>query len=353
MGEVIPLRQLVVQRGPSDLLGSHRFDLDTDRKVDRDTRLIPVQTLAALRSEIEALLLPAPRDFARQAVAFLGGAFKIAPNTIEDRHAFSVGMQQRLARLPAVAIKHALEKVQDTDDWFPSIKRMVELCNEVVLPLERQRHTIGAMEAEHRRRQAALDRQRAEEKAEAERTASDEARWRQQFGDAAPLPGDIDLAYRLRPSVVRDGRQTLRMALDAGELWAPPLVRRLALARRARLAQEKGSISIDRAATIARLAMTDEARARREVEEIEAGRLQDLTPIAGGGGEFERAVDDIVKAAGCLIELPLLLQRGPRPIADATEYVLRDLTAELAAFRERFKCSRRLATGDNVTAGAT
>jgi hypothetical protein len=293
------ITELPVPTRPSELLASYRFALDTDRPVDWYTKLLVEGLLGELQREIEALLRPAPADFLNRAIAVLGASFKV-PSTIENPAAYSAAMRQRLSKFPAAAIGHARDVAPDTEEWMPSIKRMIDLCNEVVQPLERQLRTIEEMFAEHRRRRAEADRQRREEEEAAERAAASEARWRDQFGDAAPLPGDIDLAYRMAGSVRHGGGPlSLHMALDAGEPWAPLLVRRLAVARRAQVAQQNGTISVARAAAITQLAAVDEPGARHQVDEIEAGRLQDPSPGSAGVESFEAAIAAIIGAAGC------------------------------------------------------
>ena len=246
--------------------------------------LVPLAALPGLQSDIEASLGPAQLYEVEMAVAALGASLKM-PGTIEDPERFGEAMAIELAGYPADILTEAIRHARRTLDWFPSIKEMIAICDQLIGPRREQRRVVTWMIHEHQRRQDEADRAKREVEAEARRQAEHKAEleWRREwlqnlelqarehFGDDGPLPGDVQLADSISNSEVSRGgkRISWQAALAAGELWAAKFSRLMALAARLRQALEQGRVSWDRALTIAKMISADEANVRRQIDDIE------------------------------------------------------------------------------------
>jgi hypothetical protein len=92
--------------------------------------LVPLAALPGLQSEIEASLGPAQLYEVEMTVAALGAALKM-PGTIEDPERFGEAMAIELAEYPADILKEAIRHARRTLDWFPSIKEMSAICDQL------------------------------------------------------------------------------------------------------------------------------------------------------------------------------------------------------------------------------
>jgi hypothetical protein len=305
--------------------------------IDAYTVLPAAETLPALRKQAEAALRPASCLEVAQIVALLGASFKSA-DVFEDRNAFGLAMIEELGDCPADVLHEAMRTARRTLKWFPSIAEIVTICDGLMAGRRADLHTISRIEHEHARRQAEQERRRAEEAEAQRRVAELQARIRRRFGEEAPTPDDIELACAARPIFYRDGvLATILGALDEGEPWAATLCRRLALAWRAKRAAGKGLVDAERAVAIAQLAIGDEAQARRQLEQIEAAPVVPIAIIDSSSADFRSVIDAILAAAGCCCAYRNILspRRGIATHVERDHRPLPDLTAELAAFRER------------------
>lgn len=279
--------------------------------------------------------------------------------SIEDPAAYCNAMMLRLAEYPALVLEQAIERAQDQFDFMRSIKAMRAVCEQLMAPQHNRLHVIAAMLDEHARRQAERERRRAEE-AEAQakarqKAAEQQARMEKLFGDAAPTLDESELAGAVTPLFDRAGPTTICMALDKGEPWAPMLCRGLALARRAQLAMQKGVIGAKRAVAIAQLTIADEAQARRQVEEIEAAPVISIAAANDSNrasADFDGAIESILAAADCRPCRHTVPPATTRFAAhDRPQRPLPDLSAELAAFRERLAAASAPSSEAAASAG--
>ena len=230
------------------------------------------------KKRIEASLQPASPSEAQAAVAMLAKALPIMPS-IQDPQAFKGIMAEFLAAYPADVLIAAVHQAVQTFKHMPSTAEMIELCKGLVHP---RREALNRLERIEYEKQREAERRATERAAEAEREARRQAtiRWlrgieeraRERLGDAAPLSGDVALAYSISNSMVnRSGRSVKwHQALKGGELWAAQYCRLMALAERTRQAIRQGRITWDECLAIAKLISRDEAAARSAVEQAEA-----------------------------------------------------------------------------------
>jgi len=319
--------------------------------IDAYSALVPLDALPALDRKIEASFKPAhPREVA-MAVAALGASLKIPP-TIEDPEQFGKAMEFDLAALeyPTDILQEAVVSARRTLDWYPSIKEMIAICEQLIEPRRKQRRAIRQMEAEHHRRQQEAAERKAqaelESKREIEREKEREAhqrrlrdlelRVRERFGNDALLPGDLELADCLLADsdwatmVYRCGKPISWLhALAEGERWADQFCRQMALAERSKRALEQGRIRADDALALAKLISADEESARRQIEEMEGRPVKYRDRLTES---FWRALFRIHRAAGLDAKL------FPEDRAAAAIDNLKHLTAlaELRDVREIF-----------------
>ena len=203
-----------------------------------------------------------------------------------------------------------------TLDWYPSIKEMIAICEQLIEPRRKQRRAIRQMEAEHHRRQQEAAERKAqaelESKREIEREKEREAhqrrlrdlelRVRERFGNDALLPGDLELADCLLADsdwatmVYRCGKPISWLhALAEGERWADQFCRQMALAERSKRALDQGRIRADDALALAKLISADEESARRQIEEMEGRPVKYRDRLTES---FWRALFRIHRAAG-------------------------------------------------------
>jgi hypothetical protein len=304
--------------------------------------LVPLAALPGLQSEIEASLGPAQLYEVEMAVAALGASLKM-PGTIEDPERFGEAMAIELAEYPADILTEAIRHARRTLDWFPSIKEMIAICDQLIGPRREQRRVVTWMIHEHQRRQDEADRSKGEAEAEARREAERDAQLgrrrerlrnlefqaREHFGDDGPLPGDVELAESLSAEWVnRLGRKvSWLLALEGGEHWAAKFCRLIALAARVKQALEQGRVSWDGALAIAKMIPADEANARRQIEDFESSTA--THPGDQPAESFWRALWKIHSTCG--LDVP----RFPEDAAAAAIESLKHLTglAELADTR--------------------
>ena len=204
--------------------------------IDAYSALVPLDALPALELKIEASFKPAhPREVA-MAVAALGASLKIPP-TIEDPEQFGKAMEFDLAALeyPADILQEAVVSARRTLDWYPSIKEMIAICEQLIEPRRKQRRAIRQMEAEHHRRQQEAAERKAqaelESKREIEREKEREAhqrrlrdlelRVRERFGNDALLPGDLELADYLLQTAIGRQWSTVAASPSRGCMHSP------------------------------------------------------------------------------------------------------------------------------------
>ena len=96
-----------------------------------------------------------------------------------------------------------------------------------------------------------------------------ERRARERFGDAGPLPGDVERADSIVRRVRRGYESSWLNALNDGEEWAAKFCRLMALAARIRDAVLAGRARWDVGLALAKKLTTDEAEVRRLIDEIE------------------------------------------------------------------------------------
>jgi hypothetical protein len=250
--------------------------------------LIPSDRLASLRCQIEESLIPAPPGYAALAVAILAGALKFS-NAVEDRSAYVAAMIAHLEnRYPHDVLEAAAWQAVEELEWFPATSEMIAICNVLAYPRRQLLSSVDQMEDVARRlhaeaeQQARLeadrterDAQKAEHEAQQERERRDkiaqvEAALTAEFGDAAPLPGDIELVDNLI-----DDRFADLMARD--QPWFDEKTRseirtqRVTCCRKqallARLMQ-KGVFGGPMLDEIGDLILANEAAARRQIDSI-------------------------------------------------------------------------------------
>jgi hypothetical protein len=280
MADIIDLN---LERPTGALLQRWRYRLSGE-----PTALIAEHILPALAEEIAASLVPASPSQVSKATMVLMGSFKIGADLLEDRPTFARAMKAELAKYPADLLDQAIIRVRRDPKFpfLPAIGEMVAICDELLRERHKLLDRVHWMMAEHDRRRD-QEREAAErEAAEAEAAERDRRRREEQLLRIRERCGiglsaeEIELASRFRPTMHWPlGTSTpWYESLDAGELWAAKLCRRLALAARAARAEFVAaqfiptSIPSGHAAAIARRALDDEAGARRQLEEIEAGK---------------------------------------------------------------------------------
>jgi hypothetical protein len=332
MAKVVPLQRAISAPSALDLYGHLLL-----RWPSRE--LVPLVALTQLRSEIEAALRPAERREVEIAVAALAASLKMPP-TIEDPAKFGEAMAIELAGYPADIFAEAISRARRTLDWFPSIKEMLAICDELIAPRLRQLDAVSAMEMEHQRLQGEADRAEREAEADARREAEREARRqgeldrlrnldaqaRKRFGEDGPLPGDVQLADSLSATHLhRAGKPvSWQTALSDGEPWAAKFCRLMALAARVLRATERGLISWKECLDVAKLIASDEAAARDQLEQMETRSPQYADrPLES----FWRALWKIHRACG--LDTP----RFPEDAAAAAVENFRNLTG-LAALAD-------------------
>jgi len=226
------------------------------------------------KKRIAAPLQPAKLSEVQGAVTLLAKALPIMPS-IQDPEAFKGIMAEFLAAYPADVLITAVHQAVQKFKHMPSTAEMIELCKGLVHP---RREELNRLERIEHEKQREAERRGTERAAEAQREAAEEARrqatirWlrgieeraRERLGDAAPLPGDVALAYSISNSVVNRSEKSVSwpQALKGGELWAAQYCRLLALAERTSQAIRQGRIAWDECLAITKLISRDEAAAR-------------------------------------------------------------------------------------------
>jgi hypothetical protein len=275
MAKIVPLPRSISAPSALDLYG---------RLLTWPVReLVPLVALPGLQWEIEASLGPAQLCEVEMTVAALGAALKM-PGTIEDPERFGEAMAIELAEYPADILKEAIRHARRNLDWFPSIKEMIAICDQLIEPRREQRRVVTWMIREHQRRQEEAHRAKREAEADARRQAERKAQlerrreWlrnlefqaREHFGDGGPLPGDVELAESLSAEWVnRAGRkESWLLALAEGEHWAAKFCRLIALAARVKQALEQGRVSWDGALAVAKMIPIKEVNARTQIGDM-------------------------------------------------------------------------------------
>jgi hypothetical protein len=248
---------------------------------------------------IEASLRPAGLEVAQAAVKALAKKLAVMPS-IEDPQAFKKTMAEFLAPYPAdvllAAVNEAIARVERSPDGrvrvlgfdcMPSTRQMVEICERLIAPRRAELRALKWAEdyerraaAERAAKQAKWEQLQAERErdAQAQRKRQEarimwlqgvERRARERFGDAGPLPGDVELADSIVGWVRRGYESSWLNALNDGEEWAAKFCRLMALAARIRDAVLAGRARWDVGLALAKKLTTDEAEVRRLIDEIE------------------------------------------------------------------------------------
>jgi hypothetical protein len=258
-------------------------------------QLMPLDRLLSVREVIEASLRPAgPADIAK-AVAVLFASFKVGA-VLEDRPTFARLMIVELAAYPLDIVDQAITQARRTIKWLPSIAEMIELCNQLVGERRRRLGIVTRLIEE---------REREQEKAELEdrdvRLREEQAaRIRALHGnEVAVSPEDIKFAGDFRPFMRWPLGKFSGWAesLDRGELWAAKFCSRLALVVRAQRCEDHALIRHEHTVALAELVIADEAAARSQVEDMEAGNIKDRLPLPQSPGDLEAAIAAIEAAA--------------------------------------------------------
>ncbi len=275
-------------------------------------------------------------------VAALGAALKM-PGTIEDPEKFGEAMAIELAEYPADILKEAIRHARRNLDWFPSIKEMIAICDQLIEPRREQRRVVTWMIREHQRRQEEADRAKREAEADARRQAERKAHlerrreWlrnlefqaRKRFGDDGPVPGDVELADSLSATLVcRAGKRvSWQGALAEGEHWAAQYCRQIALAARVKHALEQGRVSWGEGLAAAKLIANDEASARSRIEGMQGAPAKYL-----GGPPAETFWRAVWKIAGaCGLDIPVFPEDAAAAALDNRKHLT--ALAELADTR--------------------
>jgi hypothetical protein len=240
----------------------------------------------------KAALRPADLSEAQEAVAILAKALPIMPS-IQDPPAFKAIMAERLAPYPTDVLVEAVRKAIDDFKAMPSIHEMLELCEGLIEPrrAELRREQQAAAEAAERADEEERDVRLREEQA---------ARIRALHGNEVVVsPEDIKFAGDFRPFMRWPLGKFSGWAesLDRGELWAAKFCSRLALVVRAQRCEDHVLIRHAHTVALAELVIADEAAARRQVEDMEAGNIKDRLPLPESLGDLETAIAGIEAAA--------------------------------------------------------
>src|SRR5207237_5603318 len=91
--------------------------------------------------------------------------------TIEYSDKLGDARANNLAEYPAYNLKEAIRHARRTLDWFPSIKEMIAICDQLIEPRREQRRVVTWMIHEHQRHGDEADRSQREAEAEARREA--------------------------------------------------------------------------------------------------------------------------------------------------------------------------------------
>ena len=294
--------------------------------------------------EIEVSLRPATPSELDVCIAALQAWLKKSP-AIEDPKAFWQAMREDVAKYPIDVLMDAAKQARGLRgfNWTPSIKEMVELCEDLMEPRRAELRAIHRAESDRRAREQEAaeraaeaereaERQREREayrQAERERLRTLEAEARRRFGDDGPLPGDVELADSLSGRCVTRGGRPIswQAALAEADPWAAKFCRLIALAARVKQALEQGRVSWDGALAIAKMIPADEATARRQIEDCESSTA--MHPGDQPPESFWRALWKIHSACG------LDARRFPEDAAAAAIESLKHLSglADLADTR--------------------
>jgi hypothetical protein len=298
-----------------DILPQYWHALSDPDAIDGYSQLIPENVLPELQREIEESLRPASRQEIAKAVVVVVAIFKIPTNAIQDKEAYFQGMRRTLGSsgYPADTINEAIFRLHARPEqrYTPATGEIVEIAKQLTEERRRRLRAVQQMVAEHRRRRRVAAERKVEAEREAKREAGREAnrqaevdrlrkleaQARERFADNGPLPGDVELADSLSPSLARAGRRvSWQAALAEGEPWAVQYCRQMALAARVRRAHERGRVSWDEALSVAKLIVANEAGARHRINDMEgrAAEYQDSKLTEG----FWRAIWKIVGACG-------------------------------------------------------
>ncbi len=217
--------------------------------IDAYYPLLPVDTLAALRREIDADLQPAGPQGAATVVAVLSN-WLLESVLISNPAEFTRGMIDELQHYPIAVLEAAARQARRTERHFPSIARMVELCEEQMARPRNERRAVDAMEAEHRwrerraqiRLEETIERQRrdsealtrTEEQAQLAAGRLRDLQSRLARGGDTPSLADVELVTtKMRPILWRGAAAYLTWSeyADQDPRAAAELLQRLALIR--------------------------------------------------------------------------------------------------------------------------
>jgi hypothetical protein len=272
----------------AELLEQYRYAIDGGY-----SQLIPLDHLLSLREAIEASLRPAAWPVIVKAVGVLVASFKVG-SVLQDKSAFTQLMMTELAAYPEDILDQAITQARRTIKWLPSIAEMIELCDGLVGERRRRLGIITRLIEEQEREQ---------EKAELEdrdvRLREEQAARIRALHGIAVSPEDIKFAGDFRPFMRWPLGKFSGWAesLDRGELWAAKFCSRLALVVRAQRCEDHVLIRHEHTVALAELVIADEAAARRQVEDMEAGNIKDRLPLPESLGDLETAVSGIEAAA--------------------------------------------------------
>jgi hypothetical protein len=245
--------------------------------------------------ELEVALQPAPVSEVEGAVTTL---FKRTLRSLlaDDPEEYKRAMIAYLSHYPAKVLWEAVVQAIPKHKYWPGINEMIEVCESLMEPLRREcTAAIEWKQLQDKRQRAAAEEERAVRLREEQ-----SARIRALHGNqVAVSTEDIKFAGDFRP-VMRWplGKFTgWAESLDRGELWAAKLVSRLALVVRAQRCEDHVLIRHVNTVALAELVIADEAAARRQVEDMEAGNIKDRLPLPESLGDLEVAIAAIEAAA--------------------------------------------------------
>ena len=303
------------------------------------TNVVPLDP----KRRLEVSLQPADLSVAQAAVAALVNGTQIPPS-IQDLPAYKKTMAEFLARYPADVLLEAVNEAIPNHKWLPGTNEMIKLCERLIAPRRAELDALkwaedyerraaaerAARRAEREQLQAERERdaqaQRARREAHLRRLHGIEDRARQQFGDAGPLQGDVELADSIVDRLRRGHETSWLNALDRGEEWAAKFCRLMALAARIRDAVLEGRARWDEGLELAKQLTIDEAEVRRRIDEIERRPSGPGETLTGG---FWVGLCRVHRACGCDVPRDVVF---PEDQAAALE-TARRAVAELADVR--------------------
>jgi hypothetical protein len=280
VNKITPInRRAVVVAPATPTADRYRSDLDNDYSIDDYCRLIPIEDLRTARQELTDALTPAPSSDVERCVAALIAAYPQRGPAVPD--VYVAALAADLDGFPPDVIREACTEARRTIKFLPSCAEVYEIAQRLTNTRRRMIRRAEAMEREHERRQREAEETARRERERTERIETLEAKLRDILGDQAPEPGDYERAdevMRRNRSAFASARwRQWSKALEAGELGAARLCRRLAIAAQAKALASGSAMSprldCDQVFAVIGMAQTDEPAARKYLVDAEMERI--------------------------------------------------------------------------------